>query len=357
MVKYSLFIKRIISCLLTLFLSISCLVSTALAIDVSPGDQLELKATNRLGVPLHQTSSSSLVGRTPDGTIVSILETADNGQWINIKLPEGQERWIVERYIKKVNPSQDDDSGELDQEQDNLEQDDSIEAIFPDLTGEELRSRLAAEFQVQNSLGYRRAREYMYTQLDNENGIVRGIYSDFEQPIDPNASEPTQEAYQNGKGINAEHSWPQSRGATGIAKSDIHHLFPSHVRVNQRRGNSPFAEIPDDQTNLWLIRNEEKSTIPTSNIDEYSEATNSAFEPREAVKGDIARAQFYFYTIYRNQADKDFFNQQRNTLCQWHTNDPVNEAELARSHGIAQKQGNENPFVLDPSLAKRLYCR
>jgi hypothetical protein len=166
--KYRVIIKRIISCLLTLFLSVCCFGSTALAIDVSPGDQLELKATNRLGVPLHQTSSSTLVGRTPEGTVVSVLETAEDGRWINIKLPDGKERWIVERYIKKVNPSQDDDSGELDQEQDNLEQDDSIEAIFPDLTEEELRSRLAAEFHVQNSLGYRRAREYMYTQLDNE---------------------------------------------------------------------------------------------------------------------------------------------------------------------------------------------
>ncbi|EAZ92223.1 hypothetical protein CY0110_24971 [Crocosphaera chwakensis CCY0110] len=231
------------------------------------------------------------------------------------------------------------------------------ESIFPDLSRERLRSRLAKEYKVQTSLGYDKARDFMYSELDNENGIVRGVYSDFTVRVNSNSSRPRSDAFQNGKGINAEHSWPQSKGATGVAKSDIHHLFPTHVRVNSLRGSFPFAEIEDSRTERWLIDNREENMIPSSNIDAYSEWINGGFEPKESFKGNIARALFYFYTIYRDQAEEGFFEGQQDTLCDWNINDPVDAAELKRSHEIASKQGNDNPFVLDPSLAKRLYCQ
>ena len=230
------------------------------------------------------------------------------------------------------------------------------EAIFPELSGEALRSRLAAGYRVENSLGYNKARDYMYSQLDNDNGVVRGIYSDFTIRVNPNSSRPRSEAYQGGEGINAEHSWPQSKGATGVAKSDLHHLFPARVRVNSRRSNLPFTEIDDRQTERWILDEEELRSIPTSNIDAYSEAVGNAFEPREEVKGNIARALFYFYTVYRNQAEQGFFQQQEETLCAWNLADPPDAAEVERSRAIASKQGNNNPFVLDPTLAQRLYC-
>ena len=229
--------------------------------------------------------------------------------------------------------------------------------LFPNLSNEALRAQLAKEFNVENSLGYNKARDYMFSELDNDNGVVFGIYSGFEWPVSPNSATPRQDAYQNGKGLNTEHSWPRSKGAKGIADSDLHHLFPTRVKVNERRGSSPFAEIDDSQTKWWLIdSNELSSIIPGTNIDDYSEATTAAFEPREQVKGDIARAQFYFYTIYRDRADASFFKRQQDTLCAWNELDPVDESERKRSQEIAVKQGNENPFVIDPSLANRLYC-
>ena len=33
---------------------------------------------------------------------------------------------------------------------------------------------------------------------------------------------------------------------------------------------------------------------------------NEKFEPREDVKGNIARSMFYFYTIYNNVANQNF---------------------------------------------------
>ncbi len=232
----------------------------------------------------------------------------------------------------------------------------SSETIFPELRGKALRSRLETDYKVKTSLGYDGARDFMYSELDNDDGIVRGIYSDFTVRVNPNSSRPRSDAYQNGKGINAEHSWPQSKGANGVAKSDLHHLFPSQVRVNSIRSSFPFADIDDSRTERWLIDDQELNTIPTTNIDAYSESTKSAFEPREEVKGNIARALFYFYTIYRDKAEDGFFEQQQDTLCDWNVADPINVAEIERSHEIKTKQGNDNPFVLDPTLAERLYC-
>ena len=45
------------------------------------------------------------------------------------------------------------------------------------------------------------------------------------------------------------------------------------------------------------------------------------------------------------------------TLCHWNSADPVDDAEIARSHLVANFQGNENPFVIDSTLAERTYCQ
>ena len=137
---------------------------------------------------------------------------------------------------------------------------------------------------------------------------------------------------------------------------DLHSLFPLRAKVNSCRSSLPFAEIDDRQTDWWILDDKELRSIPTANIDDYSEAAGNAFEPREAVKGNIARALFYFYTVYRNQAEQGFFQQQAETLCDWNLADPADAAERERSHAIATQQGNDNPFVLDPTLAQRLYC-
>ena len=44
------------------------------------------------------------------------------------------------------------------------------------------------------------------------------------------------------------------------------------------------------------------------------------FEPRESVKGDIASAVFYFYTMYQeeaNEADFEFFESMKEVLISW----------------------------------------
>ena len=233
------------------------------------------------------------------------------------------------------------------------------EPTFPDLNGSALESMLVEEFKPATVLPWNMARDTFMRNIDAVNGVLEGVYSGFQVTLDPNA-DPTTDAFD--KGINTEHSYPRSKGAfeNTNAHNDMHHLFPTRDQVNSGRGNLIFAEVQDNQTDRWYINNTDRSTIPTSNIDGYSEVQfNEGFEPREQFKGDIARACFYFFTMYRTQAlqgDPAFFEAQRETLCAWHFQDPVDEKEWNRNQMIATYQDDKvNPFILDCRLA-RLYC-
>ena len=140
----------------------------------------------------------------------------------------------------------------------------------------------------------------------------------------------------------------------------MHHLYPTRSKTNNDRGSMIYRESNDAQTNIWYLRTSEQSNIPGANIDSYSELGSDGFEPRESMKGDVARSLMYFYTMYRDQAnaaDPEFFGLQQETLCDWHYLDPVDQKEWERSQKIALwQEGKANPFVLDCSLAARIYC-
>ncbi len=238
-------------------------------------------------------------------------------------------------------------------------------SIFPELTGQALITALVQEYGTTDNIGYNPARDILYGDIDNHGGEVTGIYTGYTITLDPNA-DPSTDAYS--KDINAEHSWPQSKGASSEpARSDMHHLFPAYTRANSSRGNAPFIDIPDAETDNWW-RLDQSTAVPDGNvIDEYSEfreshphpSYNRSWEPRESVKGDIARAAFYFYTMYKTQADAadpNFFEVQKEYLRAWNSKDSVSTIEYNRTCAIAAIQGNEvNPFVIDPTLAERAY--
>lgn len=234
--------------------------------------------------------------------------------------------------------------------------------LFPDLEGQDLLNKLADEFTPLFTLSYSEARDTMYASIYNVEDSVACVYSGHTLYLPP-GEDPSTALFMNNSadGINAEHSWPQSLGAgDGNARSDMHHLYPSRSGVNSARENFPFAEIPDEETTSWYYRTEITNGIPTENIDLYSERINGFFEPREDHKGNVARAMFYFNTIYHEEAQSvnpDFFEQQRMTLCDWHYLDPVDSLELLRSLQIAEHQnGKANPFVMDCSVATRTFC-
>jgi endonuclease I len=78
------------------------------------------------------------------------------------------------------------------------------------------------------------------------------------------------------------------------------------------------------------------------------------FEPRNAKKGDIARAIFYFYTRYNLRRPATFSLQnfviEEATLIQWHNADPPDAFERQRNALAFRAQGNRNPFIDRPEL-------
>lgn len=228
------------------------------------------------------------------------------------------------------------------------------EYIAPNLTGENLLQYIFQEYSVSNPLGYNGARDQMYSSIDKINGQIIGVYTGYTI-----TSNNRTDAFNNG--INTEHVWPQGLfDKNEPMRGDIHHIFPTRIEVNSARSNYPFDEIPDNQTDKWFYLSNESSEIPSSNIDLYSELDNGrAFEPREDFKGNIARAIFYFWSVYQNRAvvkdDISFFNGMKDILYDWHKHDPVDEVEWNRSLGAEQAQGNRNPFVHDSTLVDRVY--
>ena len=198
------------------------------------------------------------------------------------------------------------------------------EPIFPGSSGQALQDSLRTTFRPPVGLSYGDARDFLYSQVDNKNGTLSGIYTGFTINLSPSSPDPRGEAF--AAGINAEHVWPQSKGAEDLPmRADLHHLFPSEINANAARASFPFAEIPDEQTDTWYRLRDVVSTPNPALIDEYSELDqqnpspfySGRWEPRENRKGDIARAIFYFYTVYRNEAltgDSQFFATQKDDL-------------------------------------------
>lgn len=234
------------------------------------------------------------------------------------------------------------------------------EPVFKELRDQPLFDSLFSKYKSYSLLPYSICRDTLFSKIDAVNDSLECIYTGMKRYIPPGA-DPTEAVLLNGQpnGINTEHAYPQSKGAGDYGRSDMHILYPSRVRTNSNRSNNPFADIEDQLTTTWYYLTNELAFPPVNNRDAYSESTSTLFEPRESVKGNLARSVFYFYTMYRADAmnaDPNFFNVQVNDLCRWHFNDPVDSTEWRRNQKILFYQGNVNPFVLDCSLAARLYC-
>ncbi len=154
---------------------------------------------------------------------------------------------------------------------------------------------------------------------------------------------------------NREHTWPKSHGfpdESDWAYTDIHHLRPADASVNATRGNKDFdnggssiSEAPGNYTD------------------------SDSFEPRNAIKGDIARMMFYMDVRYNSNDSTGTENLvlvnvtgtsgaklgKICTLLAWHNQDPVSQAEINRHARIVSRQGNRNPFVDYPAWADQLW--
>ncbi|GAB5550150.1 MAG: hypothetical protein SangKO_099100 [Sandaracinaceae bacterium] len=239
----------------------------------------------------------------------------------------------------------------------------SAQSIHPGLHGADLRAALRGDLASTATLGYGPARDSLYTYEQRTSGAVCGIYTAFCITLQPRRDASTSAFEQ---GINAEHTWPQSRGtASGPQRSDLHGLFPARANVNSSRGNHPYAEIPDSQATAWYRLDASQSNTPAVFLDQWSERANgypgtpyaARFEPREDRSGDVARAIAYIATLYEASIDAEgertFLTTMRPDLVAWNMQDPPDARELDRATYIASLQGHGNPFLDDPTLLPR----
>ncbi|WP_233992726.1 endonuclease [Salinibacter altiplanensis] len=232
-------------------------------------------------------------------------------------------------------------------------------------TGNSLIDQLQQTYGDPSTLGYDVARDTMFAVVYGaQDDSLRSVYTGFAKYI-PADADPTAAACNDKPGsctdpndINTEHTWPQSLGAREEpARSNMHILFPARADVNTARSNNPYGEISDSETDEWFVQDQSRTDPPPeADRPRWSETISTQFEPRHHVKGDVARAMFYFRTIYPNRASDSFYDPQRETLLDWHQADPVDAAEMRRNIRQASYQDNKlNPFVVDPSLVDRAY--
>lgn len=175
---------------------------------------------------------------------------------------------------------------------------------------------------------------------------VIAIYSGLSIPQDPTTS------------WNREHVWSKSHGPFSEtvpgAGTDGHHLRPENPTVNSTKSNLDF----DNGGNL----------VPNGGGSKY--IVGSSWEPRDEVKGDIARMIFYMATRYQGESGEpnlqvvDYIpsaplNQplyaKLSTLLAWNQQDPPDAFEMNRNNWIYFYQRNRNPYIDHPEWVSSMF--
>lgn len=155
---------------------------------------------------------------------------------------------------------------------------------------------------------------------------------------------------------NREHIWPRSHGdlEPTIANSDMHHMKPTDVSVNAERGSLDFDEGG--------------ATVYDGNIATDCLKDGDSFEPRDEIKGDVARMIFYMAVRYEGDDGVPDLEMNNNTgngsipfigklsiLLLWNMQDLPDAFEMHRNDVIFSYQGNRNPFIDHPEFANYIW--
>lgn len=188
----------------------------------------------------------------------------------------------------------------------------------------------------------------MVTDQDpaNPDDVIE-VYSGRSVPKSSNGGDPDD--------WNREHVWAKSHGDFGTTTgpgTDVHHLRPEDVSVNSARGNKDF---------------DDGGAAVAQAPDSFSDA--DSFEPRDAVKGDVARMIFYMAVRYEGgdgfpdlEVDDATGSGTAprigrvSTLLEWNAQDPPDAFEQHRNDVIYTRfQHNRNPFVDHPEWAASVF--
>ncbi|MEE1765881.1 MULTISPECIES: endonuclease I family protein [unclassified Streptomyces] len=216
-------------------------------------------------------------------------------------------------------------------------------------TGTALKSSLHTIISPQTKLSYSAVWEALKVtdQDPNNTNNVKLLYSGISRSKTLNGG--------NSGNWNREHVWAQSHGDFGTSAgpgTDLHHLRPEDVTVNAIRGNLDFDNGGSSFTNSG-------GSLYDSN----------SFEPRDAVKGDVARMILYMAVRYEgddgwpNLEPNDLvtnggtrFHGRLSVLKAWNDEDPPDAFEERRNELIyTNYQRNRNPFIDHPEWVEAIW--
>ncbi|MFC4024392.1 endonuclease I family protein [Oceanobacillus longus] len=168
----------------------------------------------------------------------------------------------------------------------------------------------------------------------------------------------SQGEYENGGNTdnwNREHVWAKSHGDFGTATgagTDLHHLRPTDVSINSARSNFDFDEGGREHIEA-----------------DGNYYDSDSWEPRDNVKGDVARMLFYMDVRYEGDSGElnlelndqvnngsEPYHGRLSVLLEWHEADPVDDFERRRNEIIYNDyQHNRNPFIDHPEWAVEIW--
>ncbi len=168
---------------------------------------------------------------------------------------------------------------------------------------------------------------------------------------------------------NREHVWAKSHGFPSESQwgyTDAHHLRPADPGINTARSNNDFGACKDTGEEVLF------NGVGTGN---YLDKSIDCWEPRNEVKGDVARMIMYMDTRYQGTdtattqmpdlvaVDRLTSTEEDSapligTLCTlyaWNQLDAVDTYEQNRNNQVYKYQGNRNPFIDRPELVQQVY--
>lgn len=157
------------------------------------------------------------------------------------------------------------------------------------------------------------------------------------------------------RGVNIEHIFPMSWVTNALdcgtrdqcrnsdprfnrIEADLHNMYPALTAINDARGSASFGMIDGEKREY-------------GSCDFELDQRHYTVEPRDTVRGEIARAMFYMHDEY----GLEIRPRQGKTLKRWNQDDPPSADEKRRNDLIEKLEGKRNPYIDDPELAKKLW--
>lgn len=112
------------------------------------------------------------------------------------------------------------------------------------------------------------------------------------------------------------------------AHNDLVNLYPAVGTINRARSNNVFDDIPNEDYRFGTCNFETDRTFDTA-------------EPRDGVRGDIARIHFYMIKTYGLELPEWL----EDRLEIWDEEDPIDDIERERNDLILEIQGTANDMI------------